>query len=1139
MTFKLSSRLFSILRRSPGYVSLVAGLCVLLTPASAQISQPRANSAAAQLQAKFGRIPLSFEPNRGQAPAGADFVAHAQGYALALSSRGAVLSTNRPTHAPSTLSMELLNAHNPTGKGQDILPGTANYFIGNDPSGWQTGLPTYGRVSYEGVYPGIDLVYYGHQRELEYDFVLAPGADAGKIALSFRGASPRIDAAGDLMLADARFHKPIVYQMDGARKVFVKGRYTLASNQVHFAVGAYDHSKPLVIDPVLSFLSYIGGSTNDLINGIAVDRTGSAYTIARSFSLDYPLQNAYQSTNLGTADDSRNSAIAVTKFNAAGTGLVYSTYLAGSPGSALGNGIAVDSGGNAYIAGYTNTNNYPITAGAYQIYCGGGYTPSPGGGFTRNSACGVGATGGVLTKLNATGSALVYSTFLGGSNFNEITAVAVDSAGQAYVTGSSNALCNANPVNPNGYSCQAFDNFPNSTPSAPSSVAANGNNFTFVTKFNSAGSALLYSSVLGTGPTPYSDGSTVANAITANDAGIATIAGVTDQYFFTTAGSFQPTVNGLAGVHAFVAKFDTVGQSLVYSTFLAGNDATSNVGEQATSIAMDSAGSAYVAGYTTECSFPTTAGAYQTQAAHPAGTSTVCNAGFVTKLNAAGSALVWSTFLGNATAPNDNNTRLNALALGSDNSVYVAGQVNGGGYPLLNPIQTQSDYNAKAAITRLNASGSALLFSTTLGSTNAASDLATGIAVDAAGNMYVAGQTNGFTLPVTPGAFQSTNKTVGGNASTGFIAKVAPTLTSATTLTLPSGTVTAGQSTILTAKVTGPTGTSTIPTGIVTFFSGSTSLGTAALDATGAATASVVLNATTYTVTASYPGDNNFSSSVSATQNLVVAPATATVALTAPATAAPGASVTLSVKVAGSSGTPTGTVTFKDGSSILATATLASGSASYTTTSLAAGTHTITASYSGDITFAATNSSAVSLTISVAPAITFAANPTTLTLTHGTSGTATITGTPVGGYTGNVTFACGVLPASASCSFAPATLTFNGTNTAQSSTLTFSTLGTTAQLERGPLGKTLAGVAFALMLLPFGTMRLRFSGLRKVYLVPLLLIAATIGIAGLTGCGGSTPSSTPATTPPGSYTVPVVVTAGTSASTINLTVTVQ
>ncbi len=1139
MTLKSSSRLFSILRRSPGYVSLVAGLCIPLTPASAQISQLKADSAAAQLQEKFGSIPLSFEPNRGQAPAGTDFVAHGRGYALALSSRGAVVSTNPPTHTASTLSMELLNAHNLTGKGQDLLPGTANYFIGNDPSAWQTGLPTYGRVSYEGVYPGIDLVYYGYQRELEYDFVLAPGADAGKIALSFRGASPRIDAAGDLMLADARFHKPIVYQMDGPRKVFVKGRYILASNQVHFALGAYDHSKPLVIDPVLSFLSYIGGSTNDLINGIAVDGTGSAYTIARSFSLDYPLQNAYQSTNLGAANDSRNSAIAVTKFNAAGTALVYSTYLAGSPGSVLGNGIAVDSSGNAYIAGYTNTNNYPITAGAYQIYCGGGYTPSPGGGFTRNSSCGVGATGGVLTKLNATGSALVYSTFLGGSNFNEITAVAVDSAGQAYVTGSSNALCNANPVDPNGYTCQAFDNFPNSTPSAPSSVAANGNNFTFVSKFNAAGSALLYSSILGdTGPTPYSDGSTVGNAIAVNDAGIAVIAGVTDQYFFSTAGSYQPSVNGLAGVHAFVAKFDTVGQSLVYSTFLAGKDATSNVGEQATGIAMDAAGSAYVAGYTSECSFPTTAGAYETQAAHPAGTTTVCNAGFVSKLNASGSALVWSTFLGNAAPPNDNSTRLNALALGSDNSVYVAGQVNGGGYPLLNPIQTQSDYNAKAAITRLNPSGSALMFSTTLGSTNAASDLATGIAVDATGNIYVAGQTNGFTLPVTPGAFQSTNKTGGGGAYSGFVAKIGPTLASTTTLTLPSG-VTAGQSTTLTAKVTGPTGTSTIPTGILTFFSGSTMLGTGTLDTTGTATASVVLNATTYTVSASYPGDNNFSASVSATQNLVVAPATATVTLTAPATAAPGASVTLSVKVAATSGTPTGTVTFKDGSTVLMTATLASGGASYTSTTLAAGTHTLTASYSGDATFAAATSSAVSLTISVPPAITFAANPTTLTLTHGTSGTVTITGSTVGGYTGNVTFACGVLPASASCSFAPATLAFNATTTAQSTTLTFSTLSTTAQLERGPLGKTLTSLAFALLLLPFSTIRRRWSGLRKVCLLPLLLIAATIGIAGLTGCGGSTPSSTPATTPPGSYTVPVVVTAGTSASTINLTITVQ
>jgi hypothetical protein len=1115
-------------------------------------ANPKVNTPAAHVDRDFGKVPLSFEPNQGQTDAKVQFLSRGQGYALFLTPGEAVLELQKSggkkvdaaqaLPVPSVLRMTLVGADTKaTVSGGQPLPGTSNYFVGNDSSKWQTAVPTYQRVAYSGVYPGVDLVYYGNQRQLEYDFVVAPGADAAKIALQFTGATPVIDKAGDLVLSvqgeEARFHKPVVYQLDGGRKISVAGSYQIAEGKVGFGLGSYDHSKPLVIDPILSYMTYIGGSTNDQISGMAVDSTDSVYVVGTTTSTDFPVKNAYKAINPNVIAPSNPQTIFVSKFNATGTALVYSTYL-GSSEYTTGNGIAVDSNGNAYVVGYTAYGDYPVTAGAYQTICGANNTVPQGSsvGVRINGCVGAGQadSGGVLTKLDPSGSTLVYSTYLSGGNGNQITAVAVDATGEAYVIGVSNAVCPL-PYNANLTGYQSYFCFPHTATAAePLNTNTRGDTYAFLTKFNAQGSALLYSTTLyNQNPAGHYTSGIKANAIVLDSAGNAYVTGNMDANYFinTTTGSLLLTrVSG--SQPAFVAKFNPAGSaatSLVYGSYLSG---TSSSVDNATGIAVDASGNAVVTGYTNSCTFPTTAGTFSTV---PGGyvSANTCAGGFLTKLNAAGSALVWSTYTGNNGANGRNNDDNDAIALGPDGSVYVAGDEQGIALsPTVNPILTQVESHF-AYIKHFTADGSAVLFSTAVGGTTDNTSIPSTIFVDASNNIYLAGSTNSATWPTTAGAFQKNSANPGVNYNDGFVVKIAPFATTTTALTLPTGTVTAGQSVKFTAKVTGQTGT---PTGTVTFLSGSTTLGTGTLDSTATATYTAAsLNATTYSITASYAGDTAFSGSVSAAQNLVVATVTPTVTLTAPSTAVVGASVTLSVVVAGTPGTPTGTVTFKDGTTTLSTATLASGAASYSTSALAAGAHSIIVSYSGDSIFGAATSAASTVTINVAPAISFAAQPTSLTVVHGSSGNIVITGTPVGGYTGTVTFACGTLPTGASCLFAPASLTFTGNNTAAGTTLTFGTVTTVAALEPQPGRKTMSPVFAALLLLPLG-FQLRRKLIRGGIVLSLLVLAS---VAGLGGCSSSPKSPTTVTTAAGSYTVPVTITAGTAVSTLNVSVIVQ
>jgi len=402
------------------------------------INAPQADpKAQARILDSYGKLPLSFEVNHGQADARVKFLSRTGGYTLFLTGDEAVLTlrggkadTNKAKiagiahplksgmavpRAGGVLRMKLRHA-NPAAKvtGADELAGTSNYFIGNDPAKWRSNVPTYAKVKYEGIYPGIDLVYYGNQRQLEYDFIVAPGADPRRIEFDVRGAKRiRRDEHGDLVLkmgeGEIRLHKPVVYQEKNGARQEIAAQYAITEqNRVGFEVVGYDSGRPLYIDPLI-YSTYLGGSGDDTGYGIAVDSAGNAYVTGYTSSTDFPTMNPLQPTYGGGAYDAF-----VAKINAEGSALVYSTYLGGSNDD-QGNRIAVDSAGNAYVTGTTSSTNFP-TMNPFQAANGGG-------------------TDAFVAKLNSPGTALVYSTYLGGSDNDFGYGIAVDSSGNAYVTG--------------------------------------------------------------------------------------------------------------------------------------------------------------------------------------------------------------------------------------------------------------------------------------------------------------------------------------------------------------------------------------------------------------------------------------------------------------------------------------------------------------------------------------------------------------------------------------------------------------------------------------------------------------------------------------------------------------------------------
>jgi hypothetical protein len=735
---------------------LIAASLAVAAPASAPVlaGQPTGPAGSVGPAVGYGNLPMSFEANEGQTDEHVRFLARGAGYSLFLTASEAVLSlrASAPRQASAAkrgeggigagddvsgrsaavVRMRLAGGNNPQLSGLDPLPGKSNYFIGGDPERWRRDVPNYARVKYAGVYPGIDLIYYGNQRQLEYDLVVAPGADPARIALEFEGVQAlSLDAEGNLVLhtslGDMVQRKPVVYQDGGGSRQELDARYVLrAERRVGFQVGSYDTARPLVIDPVLSYSTYLGGNGNDIGRAIAVDTAGNAYVTGETTSTNFPgaATSPIQSIWLGSVD------VFVTKLNAAGNAQVYSTYLGGSGGD-FGYAIAVDSIGNAYVTGQTDS---PTVAGP-------GNVPFPTFGAIQASYHG--GSDAFVTKLNAAGNALVYSTYLGGGGTERGYGIAVDGAFNAYVTGHTSS---SNGVTPG----------PNDFPTAAAFQAQNGSfgNFdAFVTKIDPTGSALVYSTFLGGNASEFSlDG----GAIAVDSDGNAYVGGTTASSNFPGASlsTIQPVFGGLVTGRSdgFVVKFTAAGSGLLYSTYLggAGDDAVNG-------IAIDASRNAYVVGYTTSVNFPTASPLQASKGDVGSGEDA-----FVSKLNATGSALVYSTYLGGS-----GGERGYAVAVDVDGNARVSGWTASSNFPTVAPIQAVNGGLGDAFLCEFNAGGSALVYSTYLGGTTG-SEHGYGLAIDSLGGTYVTGETSSTNFP-TASPFQLA---YGGSGDDAFVAKV-------------------------------------------------------------------------------------------------------------------------------------------------------------------------------------------------------------------------------------------------------------------------------------------------------------------------------------------------------------------------------
>lgn len=674
-----------------------------------------APAARERLQATYAALPLAFEQNQGQIDPQVKYMARANGYTLFLTDSDAIFSfhprlpPSRTDAAPNSqkkpdaaVRMRLVGGSSaaPVAVGKQ-LPGITNYYLGNDPKNWHANVSQYARVSYKNVYPGIDLAYYGEQNKLEFDFIVAPKSNSAPIDLAFSGAQHvKTDASGNLIISssagDVVLHKPLAYQKQNGIRQFVDAHFVLkANNQVSFDLGNYDRSRELVIDPSVTYATYLGGTSEDDGYGIAFDSSGNAYVTGQTASTNFPVVGGVAGTNAGSFD------VFVTKIKADGSSLVYSTYVGGS-GMDSGNALAVDALGDVFVAGGTSSTDFPTTTTAFQKTFGGGSLDA------------------FVFELNPGGTALTYSTYLGGTGTDVASSIAVDGSG-AYVVGSTGST-----------------DFPTHNP-FQSSLAGSSNGF--VTKLSPSGAALLYSTYLGGGTGDFASAVAVPAGATGPSAAYVTGAALNPS-FPTTNGAFQTTCGtdgtcngGLSD--AFVTVFNTTGTGLVYSTFLGGAETDEGLG-----IAVDSSGDAYVTGLTQSSNFPLQSAWQKTLG----GTQNA----FVSQLNPAGTALTYSTFLGGSQID-----AATGIALDQNKNAYLTGETASPNFPLVNPTQATAGGGNDAFVSEVNSAGS-LVFSTYLGGSLNENTNASGgefsalgsIAVDTTGaNVYVTGNTLSTNFP--------------------------------------------------------------------------------------------------------------------------------------------------------------------------------------------------------------------------------------------------------------------------------------------------------------------------------------------------------------------------------------------------------
>jgi hypothetical protein len=747
-----------ILSYSPAYRPIAHAASSPSSVSLASQSKTLTPAARERLQATFATLPLAFEQNQGQTDRQVKYMARGNGYKLYLTSSEAIFTLHKEGTdsevrrmmmdrriGPSgvkrmwqrrnqknskglvaAVHMQMLGANpKPRLTAEAPQSGKVNYFIGNDPSKWHPGVPLFGAVKYQSIYPGIDLAFHGNGKQLEFDYLVDPGANPKAIALEFQGANRvSTNAAGDLVLTTAAgpltMHRPVAYQVKDGVRQNVDVRFAVSARNLTFTLGSYDRARQLVIDPTVTYSTYFGGASADYGLAISVDGSGNEYVAGATDSASIP--------DWSTATNSESFDVFVSKISSAGA-LQFTTEFGGS-GDDFPGGIAIDSTG-IYVSGTTDSGDFPVTSGVVQP------TFVGGGAHGNNDA--------FAAKLTLTGSAITWATYINGSDSTSGLAVAIDGSHNVYVVGETfapdlgGATGGVNPL-PNG--------------SAINLGSGSGDDDGYIVKLNSTGTAYLLLSYIG------GSSGDLATGVALDGGGNIYVSGETISTDLpTTAGVVQPgcgtdgTCNtGANGPldDAFIAAIQANLSNYTYLTYYGGDNV-----DDALAISADSTGDAFVTGLTESSDFPTAGTPYQPTLA---GTQNA----FAVELNPTGSAATYGTFLGG------NGTDL-GLGIAQDTSnpanIYITGQTSSSNFPTVNPTQAALSGPTDAFVSVLSPGQSAALFSTYLGGGGDEDQVGGGVVLDSSNNIYVTGDTdsgNGSTS-----VFPTTNALDGTYGGTG------------------------------------------------------------------------------------------------------------------------------------------------------------------------------------------------------------------------------------------------------------------------------------------------------------------------------------------------------------------------------------
>lgn len=1058
------------------------------TPSFLATFSPPEHASNPPVRVDLAQLPLRFEPNQGQTDLTVNFLARGAGYGLFLTPDQAVLKLGS-TKNPSVVRMQLAGSNRAaTATGADQLPGRSNYFIGNDPAKWHRDIPQFSRVRYEGVYPGVDLVYYGNQGQLEYDFEVSPGADPSQIALRFGGPEKtRLDGSGNLILASAggeiRLKAPDIYQEFGAEKRAVAGRYVVRHDgDVGFELAAYDRRRALVIDPVLTYSTYFGGSGSEACSAIAgiviagvtsppsgcpavaIDASSNMYLAGTTTSADFPLTPQPPTTPPPAAFQTALAAAPdafVSKLNAAGSAIIFSTYLGGD-GVDTTAGVASDSAFNVVVTGTTTSSNFPTsTASAFQA--------------TRAS---VGAHA-FVSQLDPTGHTLLYSTYLSGNGTESARGLAVDARNKIYVIGTTTST-----------------NQPDASNSFPATVGAIqvqslGTSQFFVTKVDPTligFPSLVYSTYFG-GGNPI-NGVTLGGGIAVDANSNVYITGGTNFLHTGSAATDFPILNAYQGCldtpppasttttpncatnltapDAFVAKINpaaSAGAQLLYSSYLGGTGDDVGYG-----VAVDSGLSAYITGSTSSTDFILPTGTTAFQGLNGGATDvfvgkfgTPCTGTSCTTTNV---PLTYFSYLGGT----GTDVGL-GISVDSLQGARIAGWTNSANFPHPNnPVQSAllGPVDGFAARIDTTASSSISLghYGTYLGGSG--SDFATSIAADTQGNSYIAGETASGNFPIANAIQPAPSGT-----SDAFLTKLGPAINLALTETVSPNPVGIGNNVTFTYKITN---NGDLTTGIIF---------TDTIPASGA----------TFVSANSSPGQSN-----------CPPPTTNSTVTCTVGTLNGGASATVNVVLA-----PTVAGALSDG---------------------------------GRVTVFGTP---VVVTPAPPPAVStvndfsISVSPPTSTVAAGIPASYTVTVTPTGNIPNTVTLAASGAPTGGTATFPNGASFTNLSSGAQSRQLV---VNTTARVTT-PASLFPAGRPFYAALFPISGLALLGAGIggrksrRRRLLMTVLMGCFFALVVFQAGCGSSSSTSTTTGTPAGTYNLTVTATSGSATRTQQIVLVVQ